>query len=268
MAKKYYVAVDLEGLACVVGAAGQGLLGSPDYEFARREGTKETNAAVAALFDCGADEVIVWDCHGTGWNLLHENLDKRVRIAMGAGSGKRFPGLDGSFSGVLFIGYHAFDAPNAVLSHVYSSSAYAGMRVDGKPVGELQLDAAVAGKYGVPVLFVSSDDVCVAQAKASFPDAGFVITKQSLAWNSCVSRHPDAVCEEIGKTVRELLKDGRNPGTVYRIEGPFTMEVRYKRLEGAQNSRLTDRDGRPFDRPDPYVRSGLLEDVEDLFRYI
>ena len=264
--KKYYVAVDLEGLACVIGTNGQGLRNSPDYPFACKEGTEETNAAVKALFESGASEVVVWDCHGTGWNLDHERLDPRVKIAMGAGSGKRFPGLDESFSGVLFIGYHAYDAPKAVLSHVYSSAGFAGMKINGIPAGELQIDAAVAGKYGVPVLFVSSDDVCVEQAKASFPDASFVVTKQALAWNSCVSLHPKTAQKEISDAVRKAVAEGK--GTVCRLDGPVHVEVRFKRIEGAQNSPLTDRFNRPFERPDPYVRSGELEDIEDLFRYL
>lgn len=263
---KYYIAVDLEGVACVVGAPGRGLLDAPDYPFACRQGTKEADAAAKALFDCGADEVWVWDCHGTGVNLDYGLLDERVTIVNGSGSRRRFPGLDRSFAGVLFIGYHAFDAPGATLAHVYSSSAFAGMFACGNPVGELQIDAAVAGKYGVPVLFVSSDDVCVSQGKETFPDATFVVTKKSLAWNSCASKHPEAVCREIYAGVQSACRNGS--GTVFTFPSPFPLVVKYKRMEGAQSATLTNPDGTLFERPDPYVRSGMLKDPEDLFRYI
>ena len=72
---KFVVAVDLEGLACVVGAYGRGLAESRDYEFAALQGTREASAAVNALFDNGANDVIVWDCHGTGVNLKYGMLD-------------------------------------------------------------------------------------------------------------------------------------------------------------------------------------------------
>lgn len=39
--------------------------------------------AVRALFDEGADEVIVWDNHGSGVNLDYDLLDARCRIALG-----------------------------------------------------------------------------------------------------------------------------------------------------------------------------------------
>ena len=102
--------------------------------------------------------------------------------------------------------------------------------------------------------------------RRGFPDAAFVETKRSLAWNSCISKHPDAVCKEIRDTV---LKLANGPGgTLFRFPSPFSLVIKYKRMEGAQSASLTNPDGTPFDRPDPYVRSGFLNDPEDLFRFI
>ena len=93
--KRYYIALDLEGVACTIGSPGQGLAqGSVGLEYAALQGTREANAAAKALFDNGAEEVWVWDCHGTGYNLKYDLLDKRCKIVMGAGSGKRFPGIE------------------------------------------------------------------------------------------------------------------------------------------------------------------------------
>ena len=265
MSGKYYVSVDLEGVACTIGTPGQGLAaGTPGYAFACEQATRETKAAVDALFAGGADEVYVWDCHGTGYNLDHRAFDKRVKFVLGAGSRKRFPGLDGSFSGVLFLGYHAYDAKDATLCHVYSSATYAGMKVNGKDVGELQIDAAIAGKRGMPVLFAASDDICIAQARESFPDARFVETKQALAWNSCISKHPDAVCDEISRTVREAMQ---GKGTVFTFPSPFDYEVTFKRIEYAQGCSLHNPDGTLFDRKDAYTCTGMLNDPEEIFLY-
>ena len=102
---KFIIGVDLEGLACVVGAPGKTLTDSPDYEFAKRQAVREVNVAASALFDEGARQVIVWDNHGSSLNLACEELDERCDIAVGVGNGQRWPGLDSSFAGVLFIGY-------------------------------------------------------------------------------------------------------------------------------------------------------------------
>lgn len=263
---KFVVAVDLEGLACVVGAYGRGLAESRDYEFASLQGTREASAAVSALFDNGANDVIVWDCHGTGVNLKYGMLDKRVRIAIGAGSRVRFPGMDSSFDGVLFIGYHAYDVPKATLAHVYSSSTFTSHLINGKPVGELQLDAAIAGKRGVKTMFVSSDDICVAQAAESFPWAETVVTKEALAWNSCISRHPDAVCDDIYAAVTRAC--GRlGEMQAFTLPKEFELSVSYKRIEYAQGCNLHNPDGTPFEWVDAYTRKGILADPEDYFLY-
>lgn len=263
--KKFYVSVDLEGLACTIGAYGQGLAaGTSGYAYACEQGTKEAVSAVNALFEGGAEKVAVWDCHGTGWNLKYEQFDPRTEFVLGAGSKKRFPGLDETFDGVLFIGYHAYDVKDATLCHVYSSATYTGMKINGEPVGELQIDASIAGKKGVPVLFVSSDDVCVAQAKHSFPDAVFVETKKALAWNSCISKHPKTVCDEIHEAVGRAMKC---KGTVYTVNTPFAYEVSFKRIEYAQGSALRNPDNTPFAWDGAYTRVGTLADPEHIFEF-
>ena len=82
---KFYIAVDCEGPACVVGEPGKGLGSGENYRFACLQATREANAAARALFDAGAQEVVVWDAHGTGVNLQYDLLDPRCRILLGSG---------------------------------------------------------------------------------------------------------------------------------------------------------------------------------------
>ncbi len=267
MKKKYYISVDLEGVACVVGTYGQGLMaGTPNYPFACLQGTREANAAAAALFDSGAEEVYVWDCHCTGINLDYDKLDKRCKIVMGAGSRKRFPDIDEDFAGVVFIGYHAYDTPDATLAHVYSSATFQYQRINGKDAGELQIDAAIAGKHGVPPIFVAGDNICVAQAQESFKGVVTVETKKALAWNSCISKHPLLCCEEIYAGVKKAAENAVNIPP-YVIPEPFEYEVRYKRIEGAQGCTYRDIQNRLFERVDAYTRRGIIQSPELIFEY-
>ncbi|MFR5864629.1 MAG: M55 family metallopeptidase [Acutalibacteraceae bacterium] len=181
--KKFYVSVDLEGVACVVVNYGQGGDGRITPAAQKPRGRCRSRGAVRLR----RHAVTVWDCHGTGVNLDYSLFDKRCTFMLGAGSRLRFPGIEEGYDGILFLGYHAYDAPAATLAHVYSSTTFQGQWINGKPVGELQIDAAVAGKRGVPVLFVAADDVCVGQAKETFPWAETVVTKKALAWNSCIT---------------------------------------------------------------------------------
>ncbi len=267
MGGKYCISVDLEGLACVIGSYGQGLAdGSKNYSFAALQGTREACAAANALFDSGAEEVWIWDCHCTGLNLDYDAFDSRCKFIIGAGSRKRFPEVDNSFDGVLFIGYHAFDTPNATLSHVYSSSTFTSHKINGEEVGELQIDAAIAGKRGVKTIFVSSDDICVAQAKESFPWVKSVVAKQALAWNSCISKHPKAVCDEIYNEVCNAVKDIENM-KAYTINEPLELTVQYKRIEYAQGCNLRNPDNTRFEVVDAYTRKGVLADLEHYFEF-
>jgi len=152
------IAVDCEGAACVVGEPGQSLSNSSNMAFAKEQVTRETNAAVGALFDSGAKEVVVWDSHGDGVNLIYDQLDQRCEIVLGSGFSRRFPELDNTYAGVLMIGYHAMaGTEHGVLAHTYSSGAYRSIMVNGVEVGEIALDAAVVGELGVPVVLVASD---------------------------------------------------------------------------------------------------------------
>jgi len=267
MRKKYYVSVDLEGVACVVGTNGQGLAaGTPNYLFACLQGTREANATSSALFDSGAEEVYIWDCHGTGINLDYDKLDKRCKIVIGAGSRKRFPDIDESFGGVIFLGYHAYDTPNATLAHVYSSSTFQHQKINDNFVGEMQIDASIAGKYGVPIIFAASDDICISQAKESFEGIITVQTKKALAWNSCISKQPQLCCDEIYEGVKKavLIADTLKP---YTISEPFNYEVRYKRIEGAQGCTYRGIDNKLFERTDAYTRKGKLLMPEHIFEF-
>ncbi len=135
---KFMIAVDCDGPACVVGEPGKALSDSRDMVFAREQATRETDAAARALFDSGAEQVVVWDNHGFGSNLIFDRLDRRCEMLLGTGFGQRFPMLDETYDGVLMIGYHAMEGtPKAVLAHTYSPSAYKTIRANGRKVGEI-----------------------------------------------------------------------------------------------------------------------------------
>lgn len=231
---KFIIAVDLEGIACVVGQPNKTLGQTSNYDFARRQATKEANAAAKALFDSGATQVIVWDNHGGSLNLIYEELDKRCDILLGVGIPHRWTSMDDSFDGVLLIGYHPMDnTVDGVLAHTFSSTSYQWIKINDRQVGEIAIDAAMAGEKGVPVILVSSDDKGVAEARDFMPWVETVETKKGLGWNAALSKHPARVLDEIyGATKRAVERlDEMKP---FIFDTPFKMQIRFKRLEGAQ----------------------------------
>ncbi len=235
---KFIVATDCDGCACVVGAPGMTLSDAPDYRFSCAQATRESGAAVRALFDAGAEGVRVWDNHGLGANLEFDRLDRRCEVALGAGFGRRWPGLDETFAGVLMIGYHAREGtPGGVLAHTYSPDAYRWIKVNGREVGEMTLDAAVAGALGVPVIFVSSDAAGVEEARAEMPWIETVVTKEGHGRTCALGPHPavaaDAIYDGVRRAVERLgqmkpLNLGRD----------LEVEIRFKHVLGAWKARL------------------------------
>lgn len=261
----YYIGIDMEGAACVVGTPGEGLsYGSANAAFAAREVLQEANAAARALFDCGAQRVILWDNHGGGVNFDYHQVDPRCEIALGSFH-TRFPGIDESFAGILFIGYHASaSTKDAALSHTYSSKTYQYYRINGRDVGEMEIDAAFAGRYGVPVLFASSDEAGAAQARASFAGIETVAVKKSFGWNAAISLHPETAQRRIYEGVKRAWEK-RAALKPFAFASPMDVAIRFQRIDAANAAKLYDRERKPFAFEDPYTRRGLLDDVTQLF---
>ena len=230
---KYLIAIDMEGIHGVVGQPYVGLLRDiPDYKIAIENGVKEINAAVRALFDSGADGVAVWDNHGGGNNLDFKKIDPRVKKICAKGDKWRFDFVRGEdFDGIIYLGYHAREGTlGAVLAHTYSSVNIQYAKLDGRDVGELELDTYIAATHGIAPLFSASDDICNSQFRALAPQAVTVDTKYAKGRNAADLRDEDVVLREIYDGVCEAVGRGGKPIS-YPV--PAHAEIRYTRMEFA-----------------------------------
>ena len=229
---EYLIAVDLEGIGGVQGETNQSLTKSKDYPLSCENAVKEVNEAVKALFDNGATRVAVWDNHGGGGNLDFSKVDPRIEQI----NWRPYPyrigfAQDYNFAGVIYIGYHSREGTfGGVLAHTYNSTAIQYVKINGAEVGELEIDTYLAAEYGIAPLFVSSDDVCVAQFKKTSPDTVGVITKYGKSRNLAEFRDEDTIVQEIYDGVVKSLKSDIKP---VKINCPINVEVRYTRAEGA-----------------------------------
>jgi D-amino peptidase len=163
---KVYISADMEGITGVV-AAEQTNASSPEYAAARKWMADDVNAAVDGAFRGGASDVIVNDSHGNMRNIDPGDLDPRAVLISGSPKPlSMMQGIDDSYNAVLFIGYHAqAGTQDAVLDHTISGSVVQSVKVNGIELPELGLNAAIAGAYGVPVVFISGDVAVCKQAK-------------------------------------------------------------------------------------------------------
>ena len=70
----------------------------------------------------------------------------------------------------MFIGYHAMAGTRtAILDHTWSSARVHNLWLNGTLAGEIALNAAGCGHYGVPVVAISGDQCACAEAAALLP---------------------------------------------------------------------------------------------------
>jgi D-amino peptidase len=231
---KVYISADMEGVAGVVTGD---QLGPQGFEYERFRGfmTNEVPAAIEGAKAAGATELVVSDSHGNGENLLIEKFAKDVQIV------RAWPrplammeGIDETFAAAIFIGYHSSTTnPTGVRAHTMSSATLADVRLNGVSVPEAGLNAAVAGRVGVPVVMISGDDAIVKESRALLGDLEAATVKWSYGFHSARTLTPDAACERIRDATKKALL--RLPSfKPYRVTEPVDLDLRFKNYRPAE----------------------------------
>jgi D-amino peptidase len=178
---KVFISADLEGISGVV--HGDELTqGTASWERARRWMTSDVVAAAEGAFAAGADEVLVVDGHAGMRNLIYDDLPAGVIAHRGPAAGRvmcQVEGLDDSFDCVLLVGYHSMAGTDGLLSHTWHGGVVAQFRLNGRPIGESGITAAVAGHHGVPVVLVTGDQFVAEEASQLVPGIHTVSVKHT-----------------------------------------------------------------------------------------
>jgi D-amino peptidase len=187
--------------------------------------TGEVNAAVRGFLSAGADEVVVWDGHDGSRTLSAATLEPRARLVIGSLGPALL--LDRGFAAVAFVGQHArANRERAVMAHSYSSLGIQRILVNRREAGEIETRAALAGAFGVSVIFLSGDQAAADDLRAIVPEAETAVVKEGLGYYTCLSLSAEKAQELIEeKAALALAKAGQvRP---YRLEGPVAIEVEY-----------------------------------------
>lgn len=225
---KVHITADMEGVAVIchdVQADQKGL----DYPRMREIMTGEVQAAIEGARDAGADEIVVCDAHDTGRNLLVERLDPDVEVIEGSPYDLgMMSGITRDFDASFQVGYHSMRHTHAgVLGHTFTYEI-TELRLNGLVVGESGLSAAIAGHFGVPVVFVSGDAHAVRQAKALVKNIVGVATKEGVGLYGVRTLTPEKARRLIRKGAKEALErlDEIEP---FVVQKPVLMEVEFER---------------------------------------
>jgi D-amino peptidase len=224
---RVYISVDMEGIAGVVHESQTDPMNpacAAEYGRFRRLMTGEANAAIEGALTAGATKVVVNDSHWFMRNLIAEELHPTAELISGDPKPRSMmQGIDGGFDAALFIGYHArAGTRNAVLDHTYADRIQE-VRLNGHAVGELGINAALAGVHGVPVVLVSGDSALAAEAQELLgDDVATVTVKEAVGRHAARSVAPAVACRMIREAVTRALKKKRRP---FVLPSPVTVEV-------------------------------------------
>ncbi|MEH7344442.1 M55 family metallopeptidase [Bacillus sp. JJ1532] len=203
---KLYISVDMEG---ITGLADYTHVDSSkhNYERSRRIMTEEANYVITAAYDQGCSEVLVNDSHSKMNNLLIENLHPEAQVIVGdVKPYSMVQGLDSTFVGAVFVGYHARASMKGAMSH----SMIFGVRnmyINDVAVGEMGLNAYVAGYYGVPVIMVAGDDRAALEAEQLIPNVTTAVVKETITRSAVKSLTPAKAGELLREKTAEALKN-------------------------------------------------------------
>lgn len=203
---KLYLSVDMEGITGLVDAT---FVDSTKRNYARGQKimTDEANHVIEAAFQEGIKEIIVNDSHSKMNNLLIENIHPEAQLI--SGNVKPFSmvqGLDDSFAGAVFLGYHARASTKGVMSHSMTFGAR-NMYINDVAIGELGFNAYVAGYYGVPLLMVAGDDQTAIEAEELIPHVTTAVVKKQISRTSALCLTPTKSGELLREKAKQAIKN-------------------------------------------------------------
>lgn len=231
---KVYISADMEGVAGVVTADQLGPSGL-EYQKFREFMTAEVLAAMRGAKDVGATRIVVSDSHGNGENLLIDQFPDDVTIV------RSWPrplmmmqGIDSSFAAAIFIGYHsATTNPAGVRAHTMSSATLAAVELNGIPVPEAGVNAAMAGAFGVPVVMISGDDAAVVEAQRLLGGLEGAVVKQAISFHAAATLTPQAAQALIqAKAMAGVTQ--RNEMRPYVVAAPVRLDLTFKNYRPAE----------------------------------
>lgn len=192
--------------------------------------TTEVVAVCEAAHAAGATAIVVKDGHGDASNINPLSMPEYVTLIRGK-SGHPYNmmfGLDETFDGVFFLGYHAAAGnPEFAISHTSTGNSQY-IRLNGRYMSEFMLNTYTASSLGVPVLFLSGDEAICRDATDLAPHIMTAKTKHGVGgatfcepWSVSKTRIREAAITAI-----ERVKKSSAPITPLPEE--FIYEVTYK----------------------------------------
>ncbi len=186
---KILITTDLEGVSGIV-EWDKHETGTPLDQWQRKLMTGEVNAAIAGTYDAGATRVKVSEGH-EAVDILQ--LDERATLVPAHWPALPIlAGWDEGFDAMIQIGKHSMaNTPDGMLAHTFNRDVEY-MEINGIRMGEVGIEAAEAGDFGIPMAMISGDLAACREAQELLGNIEIapVITGYDCHHADCL--HPNA----------------------------------------------------------------------------
>jgi len=233
---KVYICTDIEGVSGVTSFEQQAYAHGRYYEQARKLLTAELNAAVDGLLAAGATDILVLDGHGPG-GVSFEDLHPAARIIHGRplARGAVISEIVRTFDVSMMIGQHAMaGTETGALNHTMNSETVEYHKLNGRTIGEIAQFALYCGALGLPMIFLSGDDVACKEAEDLVAGITTVSVKQGLSRTCAISLAPAEARRRIREAAEQAIaRHVGKPLDPLIWPGPFELEKRFFHTETA-----------------------------------
>ncbi len=247
---KIFIAVDMEGATGIV-HHDQLMPGGSGYGDGRRLMTGDVNAAIRGGLRADPDATFtVGDGHGVMRNIVLEDLHERAELVIGPGKASNKPlvqleGIDDSYAMAFMIGYHSkAGTPNGLLAHTYIGSLVCNWRLNGRVVGEIEMNAAVLSSFGIPVALITGNSDLEPELRDLNLPLEWVSTKRTLGATAAVCLPPSQTAGRIEDAAERAVQKSADKRLIWKprdahkrdANAPTVIEVEMYRREQAERA--------------------------------
>lgn len=184
----------------------------------------------------GFDDIVIKDAHGSGRNIIPDQLPEYTRLIRGW-SGHPYTmmqGLNSSFDAAFCIGYHsAGGSSKNPLAHTISLNVNS-IKINGVKASEFLINSYISALENVPIVFISRDhNICNEALKINRN----IITLAVLEGegSSVASLSPQKTISELNKSIMQIPINKLND---FKIELPevFNVEINFSNPYSAQKA--------------------------------
>lgn len=236
---RVFICADMEGITGVVHRE-QLMPEGKQYAAACRWMTGDINAAIEGVLAVEPSATfLVNDGHAVMRNILLDELHSSAELIVGPATWINKPlcqttGIDASFDLMLLVGHHTRSGtPEGLLSHTWSGRVVQDFWINGERVGEIALNSATAGAFGVPIGLVTGTDRLMVEMEETLPpNVVGVAVKKTLGPTAAICKTPSVTAAMIREGASEAVhRLHRGELSALDCGSPVVMEVETYRRE-------------------------------------